>query len=456
MRFDTFKNKIRYGSFLVPFRMRFIFLLIALLAGYRWLQKINSVPGSSYIAITELFIKVTLWFGSIIIILSFMSVVIPWSIFLLRKKNKAITIKLKTSNEKNTISQKQLVSIFISPIFKPLFGYVRLRLKYDGAHISQRFSIRDKSKKSEFLPTNIEGFINWPLPEIREYNIEESIIYFEDMFQFFSFVSIIPSAENFFTPPANTDTPLINVQPKKTEETNTRIHQLRKVEGEYINYKNFENNDDVRRIVWKIYAKSKELVIRMPETQDRYASHIYFYASFYNSFSSFLYEDLNIVLLNYYKTIVWNAYQQLAKRNMPVKFIPDQETKTAFADDVLQKNKYIISTSAWQTQKDIPEYLKLSDASVLCISSFSDTTQLQNSIGNAGKNIVVIFVKLSGAFDTIKIKDWIQWIFIKPEKDSLDKLRLTWDLSPLKRKLKLNEEKILALLSKTDCEKIIV
>ena len=34
--------------------------------------------------------------------------------------------------------------------------------------------------------------------------------------------------------------------PRKTEDTATRIEEIKKVEGEHINYKNFESNDDVQ------------------------------------------------------------------------------------------------------------------------------------------------------------------------------------------------------------------
>src|SRR6185312_7478147 len=130
---------------------------------------------------------------------------------------------------------------------------------------------------------------------------------------------------NFFTHPLYNSTGPLNVQPKKTEETNMRIEEMRKVEGELLNYKNFENNDDIRRIVWKIYAKNKELVVRIPETNDPYASHIYFYASFYNAISNDVYEEFNEVFLDNFKTAIWNIYDQLHRQKALIQYIPDQE-----------------------------------------------------------------------------------------------------------------------------------
>ena len=100
---------------------------------------------------------------------------------------------------------------------------------------------------------------------------------------------------------------------------------MRKVEGEFLNYKNFENNDDVRRIVWKIYAKNKELVVRIPEMMDPYASHVYLYASFFSSSISKAMRTVEDPFLNYYKVITWSVYQNLVKQGFEVRYIPDQD-----------------------------------------------------------------------------------------------------------------------------------
>ena len=182
-------------------------------------------------------------------------------------------------------------------------------------------------QKNDFFSMHTKGLYNWPLKNIKEYDINSGIIYFEDFFQFFSFTGKLPSNSNFFNGPPIKTTGALVVQPKKTEETNMRIEEIRKVEGELLNYKNFENNDDVRRIVWKIYAKNKELVVRIPETNDPYASHIYFYASFYNAISNDVYEEFNEVFLDNFKTVIWNIYDQLSRQNALIQYIPDQETK---------------------------------------------------------------------------------------------------------------------------------
>ena len=143
-----------------------------------------------------------------------------------------------------------------------------MRLQYDGNNISPKFAPIAIHPKNDFFSMHTKGCYNWPLKNIKEYDISSGIIYFEDFFQFFSFAGSLPSNGSFFYGPPKKSTGTLMVQPKKTEETNRRIEEIRKVEGELLNYKNFETNDDVRRIVWKIYAKNKELVVRVPETID--------------------------------------------------------------------------------------------------------------------------------------------------------------------------------------------
>jgi hypothetical protein len=366
---------------------------------------------------------------------------------------------------------KQPVSISLQPVYFPLFGFLRVRLEYDSA-VSNKFSLVANEKKERFFTSLVRGTYNWQLPEIREYKVTGAVIYFEDMFQMFSFATKIPVQDNFYTQPGDKKIETGKIRPKKTESTNVRIDKIRKVEGEFLNYKNFENNDDVRRIVWKIYAKNKELVIRIPETNDPYASHIYFYASFYNRFQNSLYEKLEGVFLNHFKTITWNTYRSLltqgfnpgtaggsdlsqGNQNLMVRYIPDQHTGT-LADDPLMKVKHSIAISQWHTTKTLSQYFKKEDASVLCVSSFTDARQLQQAIESAGKDLVVVFVRLSKAFNTVAVTDWLKWIFIRPSKDSLEKLGITWNVSPLKREVIQNEKNVIAILDKSECEKIIL
>jgi hypothetical protein len=455
MKLAVIREKIRGAGFYIPFRVHLLLLVSALLVAANWLEKNNAVRETARTAIINLFISVSFWFAISIIIFSFFSAFIPWIIFLFGKKNEKTSLKIETPVNNNPIDQQQ-VEINISHIIKPLFGYIRLRLLFDENNISPKFAPVSLDAGKHFLSMHLRGLYNWPLSNIKEYDVNSSIIYFEDFFQFFSFKGKLQCNSNFYTSPKIKTTGAVPVRPKKTEETNERIEEIRKVQGELLNYKNFENNDDVRRIVWKIYAKNKELVVKIPEIQDPYASHIYFYASFYDSISSDIYKEFNEVLLDNFKTVIWNIYDQLYRQNALIQYIPDQQSKQLYADHHLLQVKYIISTASWHKHNDLQHYFNKQNSSLLCVSSLTDPQQLSEILDQTGKSLTVVFVQLSKSFTDVTVTDWLSWIFVKPGKKSTEKLQLAFNLSPLRIKLTENEKRIKEMLKASDSEILII
>ena len=82
--------------------------------------------------------------------------------------------------------------------------------------------------------------------------------------------------------------------------------------------KSLETGDNIQRIVWKIYAKSGQLVVRIPETKDPYASHLYLYVSYFHGFN--LKEGaFETELLNVYKDLVRNLFEALQRNGYDVR-----------------------------------------------------------------------------------------------------------------------------------------
>lgn len=447
MQLSKTRDKIKQAGFYFPFTIYFIVFFISGLFVYSILSHNQIDSDSSYAAIFDLLIKVALGFCVAIIAVAFSTVLISYLYFIYQKRKRGIYFKVSTDLKENELHQKQTVQLSINPILKPLFGFVKLRLLYDKKHYSAKFSLLENSSR-KFFSTAIEGTYHWPLPEIKEYHVEKGLIYFEDFFQFFSVAVTLPASSHFFTQPTTKDIKDLRVSPRKTEETTTRIEQIRKVEGEYLNYKNFENNDDVRRIVWKIYAKNKELVVRMPERMDPYASHIYLYTSFFNQFNTEGNGAVEVPFLNYYKVITWSVYQNLTKQGFEVRYIPDQEVATNNLADEQQWVKYSISTSQWHKAKDVKSYVKTSDASVVIISSLSNPDEVRDLIESHGRDITFIFIKLTDSFKNQHLVDWVQWFFVKNAKDDIDVYKRSWALSPLRQKIKDNERQIEEIVSK--------
>ncbi|HSU50179.1 MAG TPA: DUF58 domain-containing protein [Segetibacter sp.] len=455
INFSKTRDKIRNVSFYIPFTVYFVVFSVAVFIALKMLGNHEIDSTSSYSDIFELLLKVAIAFCAAIITVAFLSVFVSYLYFIYHKRKNGIHFDVSTDTKENELHGQQTVKLVIKPILKPLFGFIKLRLLYDKKHFSHKFSLLENSRK-KFFSTVIEGSYHWRLPEIKEYRVEKGLVYFEDIFQFFSIAVALPASSHFYTRPSLKPIKELRVSPRKTEETTTRIEHLRKVEGEYLNYKNFENNDDVRRIVWKIYAKNKELVVRMPETMDPYASHVYLYASFFSDFNIEGNGAVEIPFLNYFKVVTWSIYQNLVKQGFEVRYIPDQEVAKNNVADEQQWVKYSISTSNWQRSKDLKTYVKVNDASVVIISSLSNVEEVKDLMEHHGRDITFIFIKLTDSFKNQSIVDWVQWLLVQNTKDDIDVYKRGWSLSPFRQRIKANEQRLEEIVSKYQEEKIVV
>jgi hypothetical protein len=445
MNFKNIRYSLKQIGFYIPVTWYFVGFAAVFLIGYKWLQTQAGIQDSAYKDIFSLLLHLTIRFSICILTLGFLTILISYLFFIWKKRKTGIDFRISTLPREDSKQLKQAIDLHLHPILQPFLGFVKLRLKYDQKHFSDKFSLIKKSQK-KLISTNIDGVYNWSLPEIKEYRIEKAIIYFEDFFQFFSIAVSINTQTNFHTQPVNQKLKIIQALPRRTEDTSTRIEELRKVEGEHINYKNFESNDDVRRIVWKIYAKNKELVVRIPEILDPYASHIYLYTSFFSSFEIKNNEIIEIPFLNFYKTIAWSVYKQLLQKGFEVRYVSDQDIPQNSLNEIEEQIKYSISVSTWQTEKDLVDHIKPKDASVVIISSLSNIDHVKELLEKHGNDISMVFVPLSESFNKQHIGDWFQWLFVQQEKDSIAVYKTNWSLSLLRLKILKNEKQLKQLL----------
>lgn len=445
--FKNIRGITQPAVFYIPFTFYFVLFTVAVLLANYWVNTRSLVPDSSFADIFKLLLKAGFIFLVIILGIAFFSVIIPFIIFLVKKKKNHVDVAIQTAVLANHNDPVQKIHLSVSPVVKPFLGFIKLRLHYDKELYSDKFLlVEDKMKK--IFTTKFSGDYQWQLPQIKEYHVEKLIVYFEDFFQFFSFTISLPAQDRFHTHPFAPPVKDIQLSPRKTEDTATRIEELKKVEGEYLNYKNFENNDDVRRIVWKIYAKNKELVVRIPEVLDPYASHAYIYPSFYTSFDITGNSTVEIFFLNYYKTILWSVYQQLNKQGYALKFIQDQQTPAKHFSDELQSIQYTITTSNWQKEKDLKAFVNSRDASIVIISSLNDAEQVQAMLDASSGGTMFVFVKLSKSLHHTYFINFIKWIFVQAEKNDLDVYKSKWNLSLLRPKIVQNEKLIESTFAK--------
>lgn len=450
MTWKKLKRQIIYYAQYFPFTLNLLICGIAAFIGYKILytdpSKTDPEPFRPFIMLMG---KLVMGFTAAIILASILSTIFSWIYFIWLKKKSGNQLSLEFINKsKNGKSYKLFMNAELEGAKRPFLGFVKGRLFYDNHEMTSKFSLlSNKWRKKKLLPYAISGKSRLELPDIKEYQLKGGFIYFHDMLHLFSLAVKQPVKGEFYQPPVLKKKDEKDVSPKKTENTDIRIDQLRRVDGEYLNYKDFESGDDVRRIVWKVYAKNRELVVRIPERFEPFASHLYFYASFH--------ADVNIgwqnngyfkEMLNYYKNNIWTVYDTLNTKEWQVRYIPDQSFSIPEHLTDNEKSARIISNSSWHKDKELTKYFDTKQGTVLCISSLTDVEELENILDEVNESTVIYFIKLSRTF-----KHWVAWgwfkrLIFQPPKDRLNKLRTRWVFAPLKFKIQKREKKIVEVL----------
>jgi hypothetical protein len=335
---------------------------------------------------------------------------------------------------------------------RPVFGALKVLLLYDNGYCTPKYDLwRNKENKNIFSRRGAAGEYVLQLPEIKNYQLYNISIFFEDMFHLFSFSSTKNLLGQFSILPQQQSRVVIPVQPRHAKDTITRTDTVRRQEGEWLHFKSFESSDDVRRIVWTIYARNKELVVRLPEMHNMYASQVSFYSSFYNMLERELTGGhMNTAFLNYYKNTVWSLFSSLLQdKGIELKYIPDQLIKPVSSPEV-NEIMYEISASEWHADKKADEYFNPLDVSVLCVSSLTPAGDLEQVARNATPSTVIVFVELSAVFKLKNVRDALHQLFIEPNEKSGKVNKWKWLRSPLRPVILRNERKIKKLFQQSE------
>lgn len=445
--------RLRYYWQFVPFTFNTVLFALAAWLAWFWLYKSGKPkPGDEVVSNYRPFIllmgKLIVWFLAIGIGISILSALLTWAYFLyLRSKgNTGLQLAFDTEAKGNR-KPRLFMNARIEGAIRPLLGFVKGRLFYDDYHLTDKFPLISNHRESSSLWRKaIRGRSRLALPDIKEYQLRGGFIYFEDMLHLFSFAAAQPLGGQFYQPPVLNKKDDKEAAPKKTETLDVRIDQMRRVEGEPLNYKDFESGDDVRRIVWQVYARNRELVVRIPERFEPYASHLYFYASFYATLGNSLDNGFMKEMLNYYKNAVWTVYDTLAEKQWELRYVPDQSFNIPESLSTAERAMRTISSSEWQAGTPLAEYFSPKNGTVLCVSSLTDVQELRNIIEQADSGTIIYFVKVSRVFRHFAAFTLLRRIIFLPPKDRLNKLRSRWTFSTLRISTRRREKEIEAIL----------
>ncbi|MDR1170202.1 MAG: DUF58 domain-containing protein [Prevotellaceae bacterium] len=356
-------------------------------------------------------------FGAIILF----SIVTVLAAYIMYRKSKAKPeIKFTYSSANEVICE-----VVCNKLMIPFAGVVKAGLTFDRQYEALIMLKRLKHRQAY-------GRKELTLPNIKSYDLDKVTLFFQDIFRMFSFkiefghrlaVVVLPVSDN--------DVELSKVL-YTMDNDEIRTETVHRKEGELLHFKHFESSDDIRRIVWPVYAKTKELIVRMIEMQSIYASRIDMYASFCNSYRNLLEKTVSDKFLNTYKTGIWDVYKSLKKDN-EVRFIPDQKSKIAI--EYQHEVSAQISGMDWHSNK-IEEYFGNGKVSVVCISSLIPSQETEKILDKLDSNTVIVFASLKSSVEKISIKDILREIFTIPEEK---KINWKW-LCSINRKKVLNND----------------
>lgn len=453
------QQKIKYYAQYFPFTLNTLLCLVASYFAYKILYRpLPEDTPTSFQPFIFLMGKVIFWFIIAIISLSILSTIATWIYYLILKQREEYKLDVNFDTEQRNGKNKLYLTASIKGVRRPVLGIIKGRLFYDDYAMTDKFSLlSNKRKPKNFWREAIFGRSRLSLPDIKEYELRGGFIFFEDMLHILSFAVPQPVKGQFYQPPVLKKDDDRDVYPKQTEELDIRIYQLRPVEGDLHNYKDFESGDDIRRIVWKVYAKNRELVVRIPERFEPYASHLDFYASFNASVKTkWLNDNYLKEMLNYYKNFVWTVYDTLSQKEWALNYVADQSFNLPEQLTDTERSARIISNSTWQQDTSLLSYFNPKRGSVLCVSSFTDPDELEQVLEQCDANTVVYFIKTSRVFRHFVAWNWLKRLILLPPKDRLNKLRSKWTFSPMRLHIQKKEKKLVEIIQKSDVTSAIL
>ncbi len=454
MNWKQLKWKLKYWSQFFPFTFNTALCVVAVWGAYRLLY--TPTPKGEVISPFTAFIvlmgKMTFLFVLGLVGVSIVSAFVSFVYYLALRNSNGVKMQLEfTTESRPGKGAKLFLNARLDGAIRPVLGFIKGRLYYDDNILTDRFSLlSNKRKDNSIWRAAITGKSQLILPDIKEYNLKGGFIYFQDMLNIFSLALSQPVSGHFYQPPALTKEHDAQVSPKKTETLDVRIDQLRRVEGEYLNYKDFEAGDDVRRIVWKVYAKNRELVVRVPELYEPYASHLYLYASFYaDTKRQWMNEGYFKEMLNYYKNNVWTIYDTLSKKEWELRYVSDQPVNIPEQLPEHEKTAKVISNNNWHKDLNVSQYFNAKSGAVLCISSLTDIEELKTLLEKCDSSTVVYFIKVSSVLKEFAPLALVKRLIFLPPDDRLSKLKTKWTFSPIRIQVQKREKEIEELLNKS-------
>ncbi len=363
-----------------------------------------------------------------------------WAYLAIKSRKVSIDLSIGLEDGQKGVAGLVPVKLSLSRVIMPIIGYLKAWVVFEDGSMVGPVVIHKFSGGWKDLLFK-EGEASLHLTKRAQYNVKGYIFSFEDYLQFFRFSYFKKFKKAFYLYSQKRDVPPTDIPPSKAREELEKVKTSKRVEGDFLNYKDFESGDDVRRIVWKIFAKNKELVVRIPEIINPYASHLHLYASFQNSLLG-VDRKYESGMLDYYKDIIYNTCIQIEKSGRKVEFSIDQTVDDSLIVDKKDQLAYFLSCAKWKKDQLVDQFPSNGSVSVVCVSSLVPSEELEELINK--RSAILFIIRVSNYLDQQNLFNWTNMILRNENQSELGKLR--WVLSRQRRRIKQNERKIAELV----------
>ncbi len=420
-----------------PLRLNFFVFLFLVILIYRFAQQ-PAIDTSSFHHFLALMSKIGFVILVVVFVLSLLSAVAACLYFIRHRHFFNVQIIKREKEDEHSVHVKTT----IEKIVRPLLGNISVRYLYNETELSPQFILSNKKYFSVLPEMGHESSIE--LPNIKEYNLEGALLSFQDLFRFFSFTFKNSIQSQFINLPYEVAQKKLAVEPKTTQTDEVRTNTLRKISGEWLEYKKYEATDDIRRIVWKAYARNRELIIRQQEVLSPFASHINCYISFYND--KFFPQNALDAMSDFYKNYVWSFYKEISATDFEIKLHFDQ-FKLPIAESSLIAEQ--IAQANWQDEQFPNDFFDPQKGSVLFLHSLIPSPEMEKVLANCTKNTLIIYIDVTAIFEEKTKMPFWKKIFLKPKNIRNEELVKSWRRSPNRFSLKNQLEEHQQLLQNT-------
>ncbi|MCA6364429.1 MAG: DUF58 domain-containing protein [Bacteroidetes bacterium] len=440
------QRKLAYWFTYTVVRWQLLLGILVIWAAWKWLRSTYQSPDSSQWQILLQFLPVVGWILAGLAGFSMLTAVSAWVWFLVRYRRGQTPVRLRMGEGNRAEAGPVRVTLQISGLLRPFLGQVQARLVFTDLTMSSVIPLNENVREGGLLRTAVKGSALTDMYNRGASEAEELQLLFIDPLRLVVMPFTIEVKRQMNTLARKLDAQELPVQPNRTEQQLERIETPKRVEGEMLSYKDFEAGDDVRRIVWKIYARNGELVVRIPETMDPYASHLVLYASFFNALGTTSDTRYNEQLLNAYKDVVRQLLDSAQSGEYAVRMPADQHVHELSDETPEKKLLMQVSLAHWQNDMPPAQFVNVRDAALVCIPSTVPVADVEKLLWQLPEHVTVIGVSLSDSIPGI-FPIAPGELFFRRVLRPAQKLRTSWTFASLRKKLRANENQFEVVLA---------